>query len=168
MEIAGVSPDGKSTFSSLVYPKNQLFIPNYQQFCSDHGLDRDQLLKNGLDPRIALGQFADWVKLLRNEHKKEAVFTGFNAGYDKALFDLYCIELEVDNPFCTSPLDIKSAAFHLLGFPWDWNKTKKSSLPDNIKPDKEFNHKALDDAQYQLEILCLMAYESKKQADLIR
>ena len=27
LEIAGVSPDGQSIFSSLVFPKNQLFIP---------------------------------------------------------------------------------------------------------------------------------------------
>ncbi|MCA9349751.1 hypothetical protein KC853_01740 [Candidatus Saccharibacteria bacterium] len=159
LEIAGVSPDGQSIFSSLVFPKNQLFIPEYQQFCDNHGLSRDQLRDAPRSP-VVIREFADWVESLCKMYQKEAVFTGFNAGYDKALFDLYCIELGIQNPFVTSPLDIKSMVFGLLGSPWGWDATKKSSLPDNLKPERKFSHQALDDAKYQLEILCLIAYES--------
>lgn len=99
---------------------------------------------------------------MTTESGKEAVFSGVYAGFDWSFVDLYFQLADLESPFAQAPLDIKSLAMSVSG-DWDWIRTKKSNLPSEIVPDAIFTHNPLDDARYQLEILCgLVAMLSKQ------
>ncbi len=151
LSIGAQSPTGES-FYSEVKPISEDFKPANRQFCEEHGLQRERLLKEAPVFNEVIGSFNTWLEGLRQETGKQPVFTAFNAAFDWAFVDLYFTKAGYEkNPFGIAPVDLKSLALPLTG-EWDWNKTSKSKLPAIIIPDGDFTHHALEDAQYQQKL----------------
>jgi len=150
LSIGAAALDGE-TFYSELRPASDLFLPGNQAFCAEHGLDRERLLAEALDADVVMRQFYEWVIDLSLKYEKDPVFVGLNAGYDWPFIDLYFTQAGIPNPFGIAGDDLKSLVMP-LGGRWDWNDTKKSRMPEAIKPEGDFTHHALEDAQYQQKI----------------
>lgn len=151
LSIGAQSPTGASFYRELK-PAFEEYKPANRQFCENHNLQRERLLREGEDPWQAMSDFHVWLDGLQQDHGRKPVFTAFNAGFDWALVDLYFVKAGYDtNPFGIAPFDIKSLAIALTG-EWDWAKTTKGSLPEIIVPPEEFTHNALEDAQWQQKL----------------
>ena len=164
LSIGAATVNGESFFSEI-RPASDLYRDDQRQFCEENGLERERLLAEAPDFKTVMHDFHDWVSKMTTELDKEAVFSGVFAGFDWSFVDLYFQMSGLKSPFVQAPLDIKSLAMSLSG-DWDWIKTKKSNLPAEIIPDAVFTHNPLDDARYQLEVLCgLVATMSKKESN---
>jgi len=150
LSIGAVSVSGE-TFYSELKPIGDDFMPGHSAFCAEHGLERDRLLAEAPPADRVMWEFAEWVLMQSLEHNKPPVFVGLNAGYDWAFIDLYFTKAGIENPFGIAGDDLKSLVMP-LGGRWDWNDTKKSRMPEAIKPEGDFTHHALEDAQYQQKI----------------
>lgn len=146
LSLGAVSPTGE-TFYSEIRPSMDIFLPGNRQFCEDHGLERERLMDEARDLGEVMDEFYGWTKDIKEACGKRAVFTAFNAGFDWAHTDLSFARAGLKNPYGIAPFDLKSLSTALVG--WDWSKTAKDKLPQEIVPDSEFTHHALEDAQYQ-------------------
>jgi len=139
------------TFYSELKPTSEDFLAANRAFCTEHGLERERLLAEALDAEIVMHNFNVWVRKVSILHDKDPVFVGLNAGYDWPFIDLYFTKYGIKNPFGIAGDDLKSLVMP-LGGNWDWNDTKKSRMPEAIKPEGDFTHHALEDAQYQQKL----------------
>src|SRR5690606_694200 len=80
-----------------------------------------------------------------------AVLTAFAASFDTPWIDLEMIKAGIDSPFSYVGFCIKSLAMKLSP-DYSWESTRKCNLPADIRPDGDFTHHALEDAQYQQQI----------------
>lgn len=152
LSIGAQSPTGE-TFYVEIKPASEDFVPHQREFCENHNLARERLLREGKDLQQAMREFYDWVAGLREQYGKPPVFTAFNAAFDFCFVDLYFIKSGLDNPFGMAPFDLKSLALPLVGEgDWDWSKTAKDKLPEIIIPPGDFTHNALEDSQYQQKL----------------
>ncbi len=151
LALGAQSPTGES-FYSEIKPFSDEFIEGNREFCEQHGLQRERLLREAPEFQLVMKDFYDWLKSLEKKYDKPLVFTAFNAGFDWAFVDLYFIKVGItDNPFGIAPFDIKSLATP-LSKNWDWKSTSKSKLPKSILPDGDFTHHAREDAAWQQRI----------------
>ncbi|HEY8886701.1 MAG TPA: 3'-5' exoribonuclease [Candidatus Microsaccharimonas sp.] len=139
------------TFYSELKPAYEEFLVANQAFCAEHGLERERLLVEALEAEVVMHNFNVWVREMAVKHEKDPVFVGLNAGYDWPFVDLYFTKYGIQNPFGIAGDDLKSLVMP-LGGNWDWNDTKKSRMPEAIKPEGDFTHHALEDAQYQQKL----------------
>jgi len=142
---------GGETFYSELKPLYETFLPGNRAFCEAHNLERERLIEEAPEAAQVMQEFHEWVTGLQQKYDKETVFVGLNAGFDWALVDLYFALHGLDNPFGIAGDDLKSLVMP-LGGKWDWHDTKKSRIPEIIKPEGEFTHHALEDALYQQKI----------------
>lgn len=151
LSIGAQSPTGESFYGEM-RPITEDFKPGNREFCEQHGLQRDRLLREAPDYIEVMTKFHTWVTELVEKTGKPPVFTAFNAAFDWAFVDLYFIKAGYDkNPFGIAPFDLKSLAIPLTG-KWDWSETSKNKLPGIIIPEGDFTHHALEDAQYQQKL----------------
>lgn len=150
LSIGATTAHGE-TFYSELKPVGELFIEGHRAFCAEHGLDHERLLAEAPDAEVVMHDFNVWVREMAVKYEKDPVFVGLNAGYDWPFIDLYFIRYGMDNPFGIAGDDLKSLVMP-LGGNWDWNDTKKSRMPEAIKPEGDFTHHALEDAQYQQKL----------------
>ncbi len=151
LSIGAQSPTGTS-FYSEIKPISDEFKSGNKQFCEEHGLERERLLREAPDFTEVITHFDTWLKELKEVTGKQPVFTAFNAAFDWAFVDLYFVKAGFErNPFGIAPFDLKSLSLPLTG-EWDWDMTSKSKLPDIIIPEGDFTHHALEDAQYQQKL----------------
>ena len=150
LSIGAASPAGE-TYYSEIRPSMDTFIPANRQFCETHGLERDRLMDEARDLSGVMGEFREWTEDIKRLCGKRAVFTAFNAGFDWAHADLYFAKAGHENPYGIAPFDLKSLSIALVGG-WNWSKTNKNKLPQEIIPDDEFTHHALEDAKYQQKL----------------
>lgn len=150
--LGAQSPTGES-FYSEVRPYSDLFIPGNREFCEQHGLQHERLLREAPDMHEVMSKFYAWVKSLEESTGKRPVLTAFGPDFDAGFVKLYFAMTGMFDkyPFALLPFDLKSLALPLVG-EWDWGKTSKSSLPEIIIPDGDFTHHALEDAQYQQKL----------------
>lgn len=139
------------TFYSEMKPASEEFLVANQAFCTEHGLDRERLLAEADEPEAVMHDFNVWTLEMAAKYEKDPVFVGLNAGYDWPFVDLYFMRYGIENPFGIAGDDLKSLVMP-LGGNWDWNDTKKSRMPEVIKPEGDFTHHALEDAQYQQKL----------------
>jgi len=151
MLALGAVAVGGETFYSELKPLFETYLPGNRAFCEARGLEHERLMEEAPEAEQVMNQFHDWIIELQQKHDKETVFVGLNAGFDWALVDLYFALHGLKNPFGIAGDDLKSLVMP-LGGKWDWNDTKKSRIPEIIKPDGEFTHHALEDAMYQQKI----------------
>lgn len=134
--------------------------PVFPGFLADamkvHGLSREHLEAEGVDPEAGMEAFRKWVVERAKGEEKEPVFVGHNAAFDWSFVNYYFQHALVDNPFDIFPLDTKSLAFGRYTLPWP--KARKSvfqeMFPDLPKLDEEQRHRADYDALYQAKMLC--------------
>ncbi len=150
LSIGAQSPTGES-FYSEIKPASEDFIPGHREFCENHHLQRERLLREAPEAWSVIFSFKEWVDILREKTGKNPVFTAFNAAFDWSFVDLYFVKLNIPNPFGIAPFDLKSLAIALSGN-WDWKQTSKGKLPSIIIPEGDFTHHALEDAQYQQKL----------------
>jgi len=150
LSIGAQSVNGESYYSEI-RPASEEFIASNRRFCEEHGLERERLLDEARLFTEVMEEFYEWTRAnIRHSMGTRAVFTAFNAGFDWAHTDLYFARTGLKNPYGVAPFDIKSLVAAYRG--WDWSKSVKSQLPQEIVPDEEFTHHALEDARYQQKL----------------
>src|SRR5437868_4471794 len=82
LSIGGVSPFGDEFYCELK-PLYDRWLEPQKQFCEAHGLERERLLDEGIEPLKAIKHFVEWTKATTAAHaKNKPVFTAFNASFD--------------------------------------------------------------------------------------
>jgi DNA polymerase III epsilon subunit-like protein len=111
-----------------------------------HQLPRQRVEDEGLDPEVAMRDFADWVDDLADG--RQPVFVGWNAGFDWMFVADYLERFAGRNPFGYAPLDVKAYIMGLHRLP-RWADTRRSALDGRYGPAEPMSHHALDDARQQ-------------------
>lgn len=149
LSIGAQSPTGES-FYSEIKPYSADYLPGHRQFCEEHGLEHERLMDEAPELNEVMERYNEWVKSAVQKTGKKTVFTAFNAAFDWAHVDLALVKSGIENPHGIAPFDLKSLALPIAN--WDWKKTGKNHLPQEVLPEGEFTHHALEDAQYQQKI----------------
>lgn len=151
LSIGAIAANGSETFYVELKPSEDSWVPSQRQFCEEHGLERDRLLEEGMEPHEAIRRFGNWTVTVADWYDKPPVFSAFNAGFDFGFIDLYMARVNLENPYGIAPFDLKSATQSLSGN-WDWAQTSKGRLPAMLLPEGDFTHNALEDAIYQQKL----------------
>lgn len=111
-----------------------------------HGLERGQLLRDGLEPAAAMGRLAEWIADVAAD--RQPVFVGFNAPFDWMFVADYFWRFLGRNPFGISALDLKS---YYMGREAvvAWSDTRKVHIEKRFGLESEHSHHALQDARDQ-------------------
>jgi hypothetical protein len=152
LSIGAVSPWGEEFYVELK-PTSNVFVRSQRDFCEEHGLERERLQKEGVEPRKALRDLARWTIQVANNHDKQgSVLTAFNASFDYPWIDIAMLQAGMPkNPYGVAGYCIKSLAL-ALSDTYDWKQTTKGNLPTELVPEGDFTHNALEDARYQQKI----------------
>ena len=114
-----------------------------------HGLKRDRLEKEGVEPAAALRDLESWL----GQHcaGRKPVFVGFNAPFDWMFVADYFWRYLGRNPFGISALDLKSYYMAREGVD-AWEQTRKVHVSARLGLDPNHSHHALDDARSQARL----------------
>jgi hypothetical protein len=152
LSIGVVSPFGE-TFYRELRPSSEEWLERNKKFCDDHNLDRGRLCEEGIEPKQAMEELAEWDAELRARHSKSSsVLSAFNASFDFPWIDLEMKRAKVPSPYGEAGYCIKSLAAALQLPMYDWGKTSKKQLPEDILPEGDLTHNALEDAIYQQKL----------------
>ena len=117
-----------------------------------HGLTRDRLAAEGLEPGDAMARLAAWVAT-HVPPASSPVLVSFNAPFDWLFIADYCWRYLGRNPFGISALDLKALYMgRHLDVVQRWAETRKSDVGRRYPIDLPHTHDALDDAREQAEI----------------
>ena len=118
-----------------------------------HGLDRDALTRDGLEPAAAAAALDAWLASVVPVASRP-VFVGLNAGFDwPFVADLLWRHLG-RNPFGPSSLDIKSLYLgRHLADGLAWRDTARVRIREHYPVDLPHTHGALDDAREQAALV---------------
>jgi DNA polymerase III epsilon subunit-like protein len=122
------------------------------------GLNWDHLKENGIPPRKAMAQFAQWVDEIATE-ESPPIFLAFNAPFDWLFVNEYFYRFLGHNPFGHKALDIKSYYMGLHGVPWE--ETGMRFVSEHYLDNQNLTHHALRDALDQAEIFRRMVAKAK-------
>ena len=136
--------DDSQTFYALIKPIPGL--PWLESAERVHRLPRARVETEGLDPRVAMTDFADWVDGLAG--LRRPVFVGWNAGFDWMFVADYFERYLGRNPFGFAPLDMKAYIMGLHQLP-RWADTQRVQLNARYGAAEPMTHNALDDARQQ-------------------
>ena len=142
--------DETRTFACEIKPINRNADPKALEVT---GLSLEALERSGLTPEAAMGQFADWAENLASPGET-LVFVGLNAPFDWSFVNYYFYKYLGRNPFGFAALDIK--AYYMGHMGCTWSETRSSRMAAAVKPVRQGDHKALDDALYQAELFRLI------------
>jgi len=120
-----------------------------KQAASVHGLDRAELLRDGLEPRDAIGRLDEWLSAVVPDGSRP-VMVALNAPFDWLFVADACWTHLGRNPFGPSALDIK--ALYLgrhLGELERWADTSRLLMLERYPVALPHTHRALDDAREQ-------------------
>jgi ribonuclease T len=117
------------------------------------GLSLAKLKESGLAPEDAMQRFDAWAKAQATDDAT-LVFVGLNAAFDWSFVNYYFHKYVGANPFGFAALDIK--AYYMGATGCAWADTRSSRLSADLKPERQSDHTALRDAQYQAELFRLM------------
>lgn len=151
LSIGACVVDDKSlTFACELKPLNHNADPMALKVS---GLSLEALERTGLAPEEAMKRFADWLKgLVRGG--ETLVFVGLNAPFDWSFVNYYFHRFIGENPFGFSALDIK--AYYMGATACQWADTRSSRMAAALQPQRQPNHTALRDAEYQAELFRLI------------
>jgi DNA polymerase III epsilon subunit-like protein len=117
-----------------------------------HGLSREHLAAEGLEPREAMTRFVAWAAD-RLPLGSVPVLVSFNATFDWLFVADYCWRYLGRNPFGISALDLKAL---YMGRHLDevrrWQDTRSADVRSRYPIDLPHTHHALDDARAQAEM----------------
>jgi DNA polymerase III epsilon subunit-like protein len=114
-----------------------------------HGLERDRLSREGLEPAAAMSRLEDW--LAEACAGAQPIFVGFNSPYDWMFVADYFWRHIGRNPFGVSALDLKS---YYMGREavTTWNQTRRMHIDARYGLDPDHTHHALEDALGQARL----------------
>lgn len=144
----GIAPDGDEFYDEIkpLFPDN--FDPGQRQFCEEHGLEIDRLIREGTDPAEAVQKLAAWVNRQTEKTGKRPRMVGQAIAWDWSMTHAYFAKAGIEDPFGIKPLDICSEALPgIAGY--DMKRTGKDDFPRFIWPDQDFPHNALEDSKIQ-------------------
>jgi len=120
-----------------------------------HGIPRERLEKDGIEPPKAMEAFRSWVLEQASGAKEQPIFVGHHAAFDWAYVNYYFVHTGVKNPFDMFPIDLKALALGRFGFPWALCRKShfQEVFPDLPAPDEKSRHRADYDAEFQAHIL---------------
>ncbi|MBP9738146.1 hypothetical protein KBD20_00485 [Candidatus Saccharibacteria bacterium] len=151
--IGAVTPDGE-TFRREIKPAHAEFDPDMRAFNDSHGFEHDRLLEEGVPISQVMHELNDWVVAERGY--KTSILTAFNVGFDFGWVDYEMAGAEIESPFGIAGYCLKSLAMSLpliqSDKSYNWESTKKSTLPKLLVPQREFTHDPLDDSLWQQEL----------------
>jgi DNA polymerase III epsilon subunit-like protein len=110
------------------------------------GFTLNYLQTYGMNPKLAMQKFANWLKKL----KGKPIFVGFPLGFDRMWVYTYFKKYGIEDPFgrTCNGIDIKTVAMIKLGIPY--TDTTKRKLRDILGAwGGQHTHNALDDAKEQ-------------------
>jgi hypothetical protein len=143
--------DPKNCFYAELKPISENFVPEAAAIA---GLDRDDLIKNGQDPTVAMLAAAAWIEDLSTTEefgKTRAVFSAYPLGYDWMWFYWYLMNFAKRSPFGHSThVDIKS--YFAARADKEIRVVGKRAMPSELKSKRPHTHNALDDAREQGEL----------------
>lgn len=148
LSIGAVTPWGEQFYRELK-PTSDIWIDGNREFCEQHGLERERLLREGTEPTEAIAELDEWTRAaVRKYGKKAAVLAAYNASYDFPLVGLEFQRAGIENPYgfagyCTESL--------VMAFEpnYDWKVSGKKQFGPDVRPVGELSHNALEDAVYQ-------------------
>ena len=146
----------EQTFECLLKPTGK-FVD--EEALKVTGFDLELLSKVGLDPRVAMQQFREWILKVSGANSKP-IFVGLNAGFDWSFINYYFYDAQIENPFGFASLDIKAMYFAATNI--QWNQSKSSVMIKDLQPKSTANHDALADAIAQAELFRLIIEKYKK------
>jgi DNA polymerase III epsilon subunit-like protein len=111
-----------------------------------HGLGRDYLEREGLDPAQAMAEFEAWLAGVANGARP--IFVGFNAPFDWMFVADYFYRYLGRNPFGVSALDLKAYYMGKAGV-GRWDETRRHHLDKRLGLEPDHSHQALEDARGQ-------------------
>jgi DNA polymerase III epsilon subunit-like protein len=126
-----------------------------------HGLTRQHLASNGLEPAEAMARLDDWVRTV--SVGRWPVFVGFNAPFDWMFVADYFWRYLGRNPFGISALDLKSLYMGREGV--TWAQTRKANIAARLDMDLEPTHNALDDARDQARLALTLLQRPLKREE---
>src|SRR5688572_11491186 len=111
-----------------------------------HGLARDRLEREGLEPAVAMEQLESWLADVCRGGRP--VFVGFNSPFDWMFIADYFWRYLDRNPFGVSALDLKSyfMAAEQVG---RWEMTRRVFVDERLGLKPDHSHHALEDARGQ-------------------
>ena len=115
-----------------------------------HGLDRDALGRDGLEPAAAMERLATWLSETCGPGA-QPVFVGFNAPFDWMFVADYFWRYLGRNPFGISALDLKSLFMARYGVS-RWAETTRTNVDRKLNLEPDHTHHALDDARGQARV----------------
>lgn len=138
------------TFYAELKPISPHYVAKALEVCERGGLNRNELMTNGVDPKQAMAELTEWVlDLCRNEYRP--VFVGFNAGFDWMFVNTYMCRYLGVNVFGINAFDTKS--FYMGKYDRKmWAHTTKKNIPKKFFGTQQHTHNALSDAIEQYEL----------------
>lgn len=142
--------DESQVFSCEIKPINQNADPKALEVS---GLSMAQLQESGLTAEDAMQKFQAWARG-QATNDETLVFVGLNAPFDWSFVNYYFHKYLGSNPFDFAALDIK--AYYMGTTGCAWSETRSSRLSADLEPQRQSDHTALRDAQYQAELFRLI------------
>ena len=152
---ACVIDDQKVGFYSELKPISEKFYP---ETAAVSGLDRNRLISDGIEPQVAMQQFADWLQKVCGADGRP-IFVAFNATYDWMFVHWYFEHFLGWDPFGISGWDIK-AYYAGVARKRFWAETSKKRLDKEFLSTRPHTHNALDDAREQADIFLLLRHKA--------
>lgn len=160
VETAGPNPGKYALLSigacTLGNPRQEFYIelkPDKADFLPEaieiSKLSMEKLAEEGVDPKIAMKKFADWLGLVVPEGQRP-LFIAFNAPFDWMFINEYFLNYLGHNPFGHAALDIKSYFMGQEGVLW--SQTGMWNIGERYLKREHLSHHALQDAIDQAEI----------------
>lgn len=151
LSIGAVTPWGEEFYRELK-PTSDTWIDGNREFCERHGLERERLLREGMEPAQAIAELDEWTRnSMRKYGKYAAVLAAYNASYDFPWIALEYQRASIESAYtlaghagyCTESL--------LMAFEksYDWDACGKKQFGANVRPEGGLSHNALEDAIYQ-------------------
>jgi len=134
-------------FYAELRPISDRFEP---EAMSVNGLDRERLLREGVEPRVAMGRAFDWIRSIAGH--AHPVLVAYPVSFDWTWLYWYFVNFSnTGSPFSHSKcFDLKTAFAVKAGLPI--SRAGRSHLPPELRSQHPHTHNALDDAIEQAEI----------------
>lgn len=135
-----------ATFYRELTPISEQFDPDALAVA---GLDRDALIREGLDPTLAMREAAEWIA--EQASGSRPVLVGYPVVFDWMFLHWYFVRFAGKSPFgFSSALDMKTMYQQKAGV--TLNAAGRADLPAELVSDRPHTHHALDDAVEQAEV----------------
>ena len=121
-------------------------------------LSMERLSREGIAPALAMQQLADWLPLIAPPGQRP-IMVAFNAPYDWAFMNHYCLEYLGENPFGRSAIDIKAFYMGLTGSPWE--ETSLLYLSPRFLRGRKLPQDALANARLQADLFRKLLAQSR-------